>query len=218
MYLTKIPPFIQRLYPRFIWRFPTDKKRIYLTFDDGPSPEVTPWVLKQLDEYKAKATFFLIGEKVKKHPELVHEIIDQGHSIGNHTYNHLNGRKADTKPYLKNFLKGQRVIEEFTGYRTNLFRPPYGKITRSQANYILETHKIVMMDVLSGDFDRKLSAGTCYKNVIKNAVPGSIILFHDSKKAFPVLQQVLPQVLEYYFEKDYRFRAIKLWNDETVAV
>ena len=218
MYLTKIPPFIQRLYPRFIWRFPTDGKRIFLTFDDGPSPEITPWVLKQLERYKAKATFFLIGEKVKAHPELVHEIIDCGHSIGNHTFNHLNGRKSDTKQYLKNFLEGQRAIEEYTGYRTNLFRPPYGKITKSQASYIMETHKIVMMDVLSGDFDKRVSGEACYKNVVKNVLPGSIVLFHDSKKAFPRLQYVLPRVLEYLAEEDYRFHAIKLLKDEKIKV
>lgn len=208
MYWNKIPPFVQQIYNRYIWRFDTKKKELYLSFDDGPTPEITEWVLEQLAKYEAKASFFLIGDKVRKHPEIVHKIIDAGHSLGNHTQNHLKGRKTETKRYLKNFLKAQKTITEYSGYRTDLFRPPYGSITNIQAEKILQTHRIIMMDVISGDFDTRKSPESCTKKVLKHAQSGSIVLFHDYEKAWPRLQLALPKVLEHFSQEGYTFKSI----------
>jgi len=208
MYLSKIPSFVQQIYNRYVWRFDTDQKELYLSFDDGPTPEITEWVLDQLAKYEAKASFFLIGDKVRKHPEIVHKIIDAGHSIGNHTQNHLKGRKTETKRYLKNFLKAQKTITEYSGYRTDLFRPPYGSITNVQAEKILQTHRIIMMDVISGDFDTRKSPENCAKKVLKHARAGSIVLFHDYEKAWPRLQLALPKTLEHFSQAGYTFKSI----------
>lgn len=208
MYLSHIPTLVQQLFSDYIWRIDTAEKILYLSFDDGPSPKITPWVLEQLQKFEAKATFFLIGDRVIKYPELVHQIIDAGHSLGNHTHHHIKGRKSDTKAYLKNFLRAQRAITEYSGYRTDLFRPPYGSLTSKQADRILRTHQIIMMDVISGDFDVKRSPETCINKVIKYARKGSIVLFHDSEKAWPRLQMALPKVLSHFAEQGYRFEEI----------
>lgn len=214
MYLKKIPAIIQRYYPDYLWRIPTgNEKVLYLTFDDGPTPEISSWVLDQLEKYGARATFFLIGKNVKAHPELVHQLLDAGHRVGNHTENHLNGWKTPLKSYLKDSLQGQKTIQEYTGKRTTLFRPPYGKITNSQAIRILRSHQIVMMDVLSGDFDESMTAQQCASAVITKAIPGSIVLFHDSVKAWDRLEEALPQVLEHFLEKGYRFEALTESSD-----
>lgn len=209
MYLSKIPPIIQQLYPRFTWRFETKEKQLYLSFDDGPSPEITEWVLDLLKKYEAKATFFLIGDRVKKYPGIVHKIIDEGHSLGNHTHTHIRGRKTETKKYFKNFLVAQRTITDYSGYRTDLFRPPYGSINSSQTDKILQTHRIIMMDVISGDFDSKKSPEWCTKKVLKHTREGSIILFHDTEKAWPRLQHTLPETLEHFSKKGYSFQPIQ---------
>lgn len=208
MYLSKVPYIIQQLYPRYIWRFPTKEKQLFLSFDDGPSPEITAWVLDLLNKYDAKATFFLIGDRVTKHPGIVHKIIDEGHSLGNHTQNHLKGRKTETKKYLKNFLLAQRSITDYSGYRTDLFRPPYGSISTIEADKILQTHRIIMMDVISGDFDPKRSPEVCAQKVIQHSQSGSIILFHDTEKALPRLKYALPKVLEHFSKRGYTFQQI----------
>ncbi|MEM6805167.1 MAG: polysaccharide deacetylase family protein [Bacteroidota bacterium] len=208
MYLSAIPKLLRQYYSRYVWKIDTDEKKLYLTFDDGPTPDITEWVLSQLEKYEAKASFFLIGDKVRKYPEIVHQLIDAGHSLGNHTQNHIKGRKTDNKRYLKNFLLAQKTISEYSGYRTDLFRPPYGSINNLQAEKILQTHRIIMMDVISGDFDRKRSPEICAKKVIKHAKAGSIVLFHDSEKAWPRLQTALPIVLEHFSQEGYQFEEI----------
>lgn len=230
LFRPKYPSVLKWLYPGRISRV-ENKKAIYLTFDDGPVPEVTPWVLDLLAKYKAKATFFCIGDNVQKYPDIFKRIQAEGHCIGNHTHNHLNGWKTPTSEYIKNvdlaenFLKNiekEKKKERNSNYElrtTNneqqaphykLFRPPYGKIKNSQAKQLKNKgFKIVVWDVISGDYNEDFSAEECYKNVINNTEPGSSIVFHDSKKAFSNLEVVLPKVLEYYKEKGLEFRSLK---------
>ncbi|WP_405199749.1 polysaccharide deacetylase family protein [Christiangramia sp. LLG6405-1] len=207
--LPKYPTVLKLLYPKRISRI-QDENAIYLTFDDGPIPEITPWVLNLLEEYSAKATFFCIGENVEKHPEIFRNILEKGHCVGNHTYNHLNGWKTGKIDYIENTQKTQ---QEFTANKffpkTKFFRPPYGKIMNAQARELMEQdYKIVMWDVISGDYDHSISAEKCYRNVINNAVDGSTIVFHDSEKAFKNLREVLPRVMRYYAEKGFSFKSL----------
>jgi peptidoglycan-N-acetylglucosamine deacetylase len=202
MYFIKPPVLLKLIYPEALWNIPTNKSEIYLTFDDGPIPEVTPWVLEQLKLFNASATFFCVGENVNKHPEIFQEVKNAGHSIGNHTYNHLNGWNCSKESYLKN-------IEECNNYtRSNLFRPPYGRLKFNQYKELKKRYKIVLWDVLSGDFDTKLSGEKCLENVIKNTKKGSILVFHDSLKAEMRLKYALPKVLEYYSEKGFIFKSL----------
>ncbi len=201
-YLNRTPKFIRNFFPGFVWRIPTNEKVLYLTFDDGPVPEVTDFVLETLAEYDAKATFFCVGENVNKHPFVYRKIIDQGHSVGSHTYNHLSGWGTENVKYFHN------VRHAATTVQSSLFRPPYGRIRPVQANFLLRHYNIVMWDVLSGDFNIRLDGQTCFENVRDNAVPGSIVVFHDSLKAFPRLQVALPKTLEYFTSLGYRFEII----------
>jgi peptidoglycan/xylan/chitin deacetylase (PgdA/CDA1 family) len=209
MYLAKIPRVVQSLFPEYLWRMEADaatgEKTVYLTFDDGPTPEVTDWVLAQLAAYDAQATFFLIGKNVESHPQIAHRVIDSGHVIGNHTYSHRNGWRTDVRSYLKDYLRGQQAIREYTGVNPVLFRPPYGKITRAQARYVRDQHTIVMMDVLTGDFDLALTGEEVYQNAIQHTEPGSVLVFHDSAKAWERIQYALPLVLQTLSEEGYRF-------------
>lgn len=231
LFLAKYPSILKKLYPERITRLNTPKT-LYLTFDDGPIPEITPWVLTQLKEYKAKATFFCIGDNIRKHKDIYKQIIEQGHSIGNHSFNHLNGWKTDTDFYVDNVLKAEETIIEngdqkkekreknqdsrnkkpnpqLATRNPKLFRPPYGKIKNSQASKLVNlNYTIVMWDVLSGDFDKTTSAEKCFNNVIKHTKEGSTIVFHDSLKASKSLKTVLPKILEYYTEKGYCFKAL----------
>jgi len=202
MYLVKTPEFIQTFFPDYIWTGSSEEKVLYLSFDDGPIPEITPWVLKQLAQYEAKATFFCVGENVKKHPSIFETLIESGHSIGNHTFNHLSGWSSDNADYIDNVQQCAEVVT------SKLFRPPYGRLKPKQAQQLKQDYRIVMWDILSGDFDPKISSDQCYKNVIKNAGPGSIIVFHDSKKAEEKLKYVLPRVLKYFSQQGYRFEQI----------
>jgi peptidoglycan/xylan/chitin deacetylase (PgdA/CDA1 family) len=173
-----------------------------VTFDDGPIPIVTPFVLKILQEHNAKATFFCIGDNISKHPEIFDEVKNAGHAIGNHTFNHLRGWATDDKTYLDNFLKCDDLLH------SNLFRPPYGRIRRSQITLLKKAKpdlKIIMWDVLSGDFDQKLKPKDCLQNVLKHTEPGSIIVFHDSLKAFDRLEYVLPKAMEEWERRGYKF-------------
>lgn len=203
MYLVKTPKFIQNLFPNFIWKVPSNEKVIYLTFDDGPIPEVTPWVLKTLKNFKAKATFFCVGQNVKKFPETFQDILAHGHSVGNHTYNHLNGWATDNIPYFHNIRHCANLV------KSSLFRPPYGRLMPKQAQFLQRHYRIIMWDVLSGDFDPKITQEQCLNNVKIKTKPGSIVVFHDSLKSFDKLQFVLPKVLQYYTEKGYRFEALQ---------
>lgn len=201
-YLVKAPRLLQLLYPDCVWKVQTEEMKVYLTFDDGPHPEITPYVLEQLALFQAKATFFCIGEQVEKYPEVYQQILDAGHRTGNHTYSHLNGWKTSDEKYFKDVEKAAAVI------KSKLFRPPYGKIRRFQLKIITGERlglRPVMWHVLSGDFDTSLKPEQCYLNVVKNTSPGSIIVFHDSEKAFPRLKDTLPKALKYLKDKGFSF-------------
>lgn len=202
MYLVKTPKFIQELFPNFTWKIPAEDKVVYLTFDDGPIPGVTPWVLEQLAQYNAKATFFCVGNNIEKHPEVFEQVQAAGHSIGNHTFNHLNGWTSDNIPYFHNI----RHCANLT--KTILFRPPYGKLRPRQTQFLLRHYRIVMWDVLSGDFDPNITEEQCLLNVTRNVEPGSIVVFHDSLKAEEKLRYALPRALAYFAEQGYRFEAL----------
>ncbi len=180
---------------------------MYLNFDDGPIQEVTPWVLETLKKFNAKATFFCVGENVNKNPEVFQEILNQGHSVGNHTYNHLNGWATDNIPYFHNVRHCANLV------KSSLFRPPYGRLMPKQAQFLQRHYRIIMWDVLSGDFDPKISQTQCWNNVKTKTKPGSIVVFHDSLKSFEKLQFVLPKVLQYFGEKGFRFEALQSEED-----
>jgi peptidoglycan/xylan/chitin deacetylase (PgdA/CDA1 family) len=202
MYLTKTPQFVQNFFPNFTWKIPTSEKVIYLTFDDGPIPEVTPWVVDQLEQYNAKATFFCVGDNVRKYPEIFSMLKDNGHTVGNHTFNHLNGWQTENVAYFHNVRHCARLVE------TDLFRPPYGKLTNKQVQFLQRHYRIVMWDVLSGDFDPKITRDQCLSNVKNHAEPGSVVVFHDNIKSFDKLEYVLPKVLAHFSEKGYQFEAL----------
>jgi peptidoglycan/xylan/chitin deacetylase (PgdA/CDA1 family) len=204
MYLIKTPWWLRKLYPTLTWQMPGKEKNIYLTFDDGPHETATPFVLDCLQQYGAKATFFCIGKNVQQYPGIYRRIIEEGHGIGNHTHNHLNGWKTKDKLYMDDIKKAADYID------SNLFRPPYGRIGRFQANFLQQvtrpSYKVIMWSVLSGDFDRKLAPQQCLDNVTLNTEPGSIIVFHDSTKAWDRMHFALPKVLEYFSKQGYTFR------------
>lgn len=202
-YFVKTPIVIKKLYSQCLWNETTTEDVLYLTFDDGPTPQVTSFVLEVLKKYNAKATFFCIGKNVKEHFDIYKQLISDGHKPGNHTFNHLNGWKTDDKKYLEDIEQAANIID------SEFFRPPYGRITKFQLKALQGEKfklKTVMWDVLSGDFDVKISPENCYLNVINNARPGSIIVFHDSLKAFPRLEYALPRVLNFFSEKGFQFK------------
>lgn len=207
MYLVKTPQFIQNLFPNYTWRIPTDEKRVFLTFDDGPIPEVTPWVLEQLAAYDAKATFFCVGDNVRKFPEVFAQVKAAGHAVGNHTFNHLNGWSTENVAYFHNVRHCANLID------SALFRPPYGRMKPKQAQFLQRHYRIVMWDILSGDFDPTITPEQCLDNVLHNVSPGAIIVFHDSLKAQDKLTYVLPQVLATLSGQGYTFEAL---NDKQV--
>jgi peptidoglycan/xylan/chitin deacetylase (PgdA/CDA1 family) len=181
-------------------------KILYLSFDDGPHPVATPFVLDTLQRYDAKATFFCIGKNVQEYPEIYRRVLIDGHRTGNHTHNHLNGWKTDDRSYYENIRAASQLID------TDLFRPPYGRITKFQASLLHRMplhYKVIMWDVLSADFDAKMTGPRCARNVIRHARPGSIIVFHDSEKAFVRLKEALPAVLNHFSELGYRFESIR---------
>ncbi len=202
MYFIKTPDFVKSLFPSFVWNINTEEKTVYLTFDDGPVPQVTPWVLDQLNTFNAKATFFCVGDNINRYPDLFDRIVEEGHQVGNHSYNHLAGWKSDNVDYFKNIRKCAHQVN------TDLFRPPYGKMKPRQAEFLSRYYKIVMWDILSGDFDEENSPERCVRNVVNNVRKGSIIVFHDSLKAFPNLKIALPQVLEELQKRGYTFESI----------
>lgn len=200
MYFVKSPYLLQLLnYPRDIWQMDKESPVLFLTFDDGPVPEVTPWVLDTLRKFNALATFFCVGDNVARHPGLFQNIHLAGHTLGNHTYNHLNGWKTPDEDYLANVMKCDSLLQ------SGLFRPPYGKATRSQKKILREKFDIVYWTVISGDFDKTITREECLDNVLKNSGNGDIILFHDSIKANEKLRFVLPAMLSHFSQKGYTF-------------
>lgn len=209
MYTVRPPFFYKLLYKKAICRFKEEGKSLFLTFDDGPIPEVTPRVLQILKDFNAKATFFCIGKNIKENPGILNQIISNGHALGNHTFNHLNGWKVKTEDYFEDILKCDHQFRESTSQRISLFRPPYGRIKLSQYTVLNTQYSIIMWDILSGDFDKNTTGEECLENVLSNAREGSIIVFHDSIKAKDKLFFVLPKVLKYFSENGYTFEAIK---------
>ena len=206
-YFVKTPRWLKKIYDSYVWSIPVNEKIVYLTFDDGPHPQATPFVLKLLKQYNALATFFCIGKNVVEHPDIYNQILIDGHAVGNHTYNHLNGWKTANEEYMKDIALAAQYIN------SNLFRPPYGRITFFQAKSLKAVMKgtdpkVIMWDVLSGDFDIDITNEDCLSNVVLSSVPGSIIVFHDSQKAFLKLQYTLPKVMEFFTEKGYSFKSI----------
>ncbi|MEN9685483.1 MAG: hypothetical protein RLZZ28_1269 [Bacteroidota bacterium] len=193
------------LYPSLVWRLKTNTKTLYLTFDDGPHETATLFALDQLKEFNAKASFFCIGKNVAAHPEIYQRILAEGHAVGNHTYNHANGWKLADEAYLNEYRQAAALVD------SNLFRPPYGKIKRSQQRKLRLFNpqlSTIMWDVLSGDFDSNLSPEACLGYVLYHSKPGSIIVFHDSTKAFERMRYALPKVLEHFSKEGYTFSAI----------
>lgn len=198
LYWIKTNSFIKKIFSKYTWDIPNSANKVYLTFDDGPTPEVTEWVLDELKKRSAKATFFCIGKNIEENPALFKRILIEGHAIGNHTMNHLNGWSTSTENYIENTMLCNQSIYKHTNQKTLLFRPPYGKIKNNQARLLLaQGYKIIMWDVLSADFDQTISKEKCLGNVIKNTRSGSIIVFHDSIKASKNLKHTLPKVLDY---------------------
>ena len=223
MFIHKTNFLMRALYPDFIWKIPTKEKEIFLTFDDGPIPEITEFVLEELNKYQAKATFFCIGGNIEKYPNIFQKIVNQQHTIGNHTFNHLKGWDTEDEIYVDNFKKCEEIIDvrcsmfdvgisEYEHRTSNLeypkFRPPFGRIKRSQAKEILKSHEIVMWDVLTGDYDQSLPKERVLTKTLQYTEQGSIVLFHDSIKASKNMMYTLPKVLEYFSERGFFFKAM----------
>lgn len=201
----KTPEIIRHFLGGYVWDKPNDENKIYLTFDDGPIPEVTPWVLGVLKQYKIPATFFCVGENISKHPEIFKQILNDGHSIGNHTYNHLKGWKTSTNIYLDNIEKAKNEMFRHS-LTTKLFRPPYGKLTSSQTKALIKlNYDIVMWTVLSKDYVQTLSPDRVLENIISNTSSGSIIVCHDNIKAFNNLKAMLPEAIETLLKRNFIF-------------
>jgi peptidoglycan/xylan/chitin deacetylase (PgdA/CDA1 family) len=180
-----------------LWQIETKEKKVYLTFDDGPTPDVTPFVLDVLKRFRLKATFFCIGDNVAKHPTLYQSVIDQGHAVGNHTFDHLNGFKTTLDTYVQNTTKASELID------SKLFRPPYGRIRKSQIGALGLDYSIVMWSIISGDFDETLNKERAMNKMMKGTEPGSIIVFHDSLKSLPNLEVLLPKYCEFLAKNNY---------------
>ncbi len=222
MYLHYSPSWVKKIFPVRIWDCHCSpiQKSIYLTFDDGPVPEVTPWVLQVLKEYNIKATFFCVGNNVQKYPHLLETIHEHGHTIGNHTFNHKNGFNTSVQEYIQDTLLTQDTLNKILPYQTPYFRPPYGRLTFSQAKQISKTHKIVMWSVLSGDFDTQISGETVLQKTLQYTKTGSVVVFHDSIKAFPRLEYALPKYIEQCLYMGYTFEPFAVHNpcDLSVAI
>jgi peptidoglycan-N-acetylglucosamine deacetylase len=205
-YLIKTPWWLKKLYPSSLtWDIPGNEKVLYLSFDDGPHPTATPFVLDTLKKFNAKATFFCIGKNVVEHKGIYQRIIEEGHKVGNHTFNHLNGWKTKDREYIHNVMQAADYID------SNLFRPPYGRISRFKIELLKNSgYKIIMWDVLSGDFDIKETKEQCATNVLLQAKPGSIVVFHDSEKAFERMCHALPIVLEKFSADGFTFKPIAI--------
>lgn len=209
----RTPKLIKGIFPKYIWNMPQDQKTIYLTFDDGPTPEITQWTLNTLERYKAKATFFCIGTNIKNHPEVFNAILEHGHSVGNHTLSHPKGWTTNADVYVNQVIKTQEIIDDhisnITAQTPKLFRPPYGQITPKQGNRLLAlSYKIIMWDILAFDWKDTLTTEQCAENVLSKTRNGSIVVFHDSLKASERMKFALPKTLEHFTQLGYQFKAI----------
>jgi peptidoglycan/xylan/chitin deacetylase (PgdA/CDA1 family) len=204
MYAVKTPALVKALYSDFIWNLNRKENSVYLTFDDGPHPQITLEVLNLLAEANAKGTFFCVGANIEKYPETYNRVLAEGHSVGNHTYDHMNGWKNSNAAYYRSILK----CKNYTN--SKLFRPPHGKITRTQAKAVKKKFDIVMWDVLSADFDKSVPKEKCFENVVRNIKPGSIVIFHDSEKSSEKMLYTLPKVLAFIAEKNWNLKAIPM--------
>jgi|TARA_B110000438_G_scaffold63623_2_gene64121 peptidoglycan/xylan/chitin deacetylase (PgdA/CDA1 family) len=198
----KTPKIVQHVFPSIIWKKKTTKKKIWLTFDDGPDKKITVFLLNLLKKLKIHATFFLIGEQIVKYPELTKKIIEDGHVIGNHSYSHLNGLLTSNKTYYNDIDRAQKIVN------SNIFRPPYGKISPIQLRTLKVKYKIIMWDVLSWDFKKNISSEKIYNNVINNTQKGSIIVFHNNIKSYQTITENLEKILVKLKEEGYRFSTI----------
>jgi len=194
------PKFIQALFPLLVWRKETKNKEIWLTFDDGPDPEITPWILSVLKEEEIKATFFLVGQQIEEFPELVGAIINDGHLIANHSYSHRNGWLTSKEKYLKDIETCQELMPN-----NKLFRPPYGKITKAQIALLKDKYKIILWDVLSWDFQQNTSPKRVQENILKNTKSGSIIVMHNNQKSYKNMQPILEETIQILKNKGFRF-------------
>lgn len=201
------PRFFQRFFPNFIWNFPDEKEGVFLTFDDGPTQEITPWVLEQLRKYNAKATFFCLAKNVEMNPDIYEQILADGHSVGNHSYSHIKGWHTDTSQYIQDIIYANSFI------KSNLFRPPYGRVSPRQILLLRHRYRIIMWDVLSMDYSKRVSPRKVVKYVMKNIHPGAIVVFHDSVKAQRNLKYALPRVLEGISDKGLVFKPIVIENN-----
>ncbi|MCK7559087.1 polysaccharide deacetylase family protein [Chitinophaga sedimenti] len=201
-YFTKTPALLKNIYRSCTWSLSPTAPVVYFTFDDGPHPQATPFVLDQLQQYNAKATFFCIGKNVVEQPDIYQRILTEGHAVGNHTHNHLNGWKTGNKTYLENIRTAGSYI------KSNLFRPPYGRVSPFQIRQLKPDFHIIMWDVLSADFDTEISGEQCLQNVVFKLQKGSIIVFHDSAKAWERLEYALPRALAFCKKKGWRMEAL----------
>lgn len=208
MFIVRPPEIITRLMPRVTWGFYGEHKKVFLSFDDGPTPDVTPWVLDNLRQYDAKATFFCLGRNVDHNPEIYKRILAEGHSTGNHTYSHLKGYGTRNQQYFDDVELAHSLID------SELFRPPYGRILSSQITEILKNYRIIMWDVLSYDYNRRVKGDVIVRNVTENVRSGSIVVFHDSAKARKNLYHALPRVLEFLSNEGYEMMAIPMKREE----
>lgn len=204
MFIEQPPQLIRCLYPSAIWRMDKDKKAVYLTFDDGPIPRVTPWVLDVLDRYRIKATFFMVGDNIRKHPDEFRMVVERGHRIGNHTFNHIRGLSYDINSYLENTDKACRMM-----MNTNLFRPPHGYMSPKQYAELKKRYKIIMWDLVTRDYNRKFTGEQILQKVKKYARNGSIITFHDSLKSEENIRYALPKAIEWLMEQGYEFKVFE---------
>ncbi len=197
--ISRPPYLLRKMYPKCVWRMPSGEKKVYLTFDDGPVPEVTPFVLDVLKQYKVGATFFCVGENVSRHPDIYERVLADGHKTANHTYNHIKGLFHRNTSYYSNVSKCAEVVD------SKLFRPPYGQLKISQHNDLSRKYRIIMWDVLSCDYSSAISPEKCLRNVTEKTRDGSIIVFHDSKRAFRNMEYALPRSIAFLQQMGYCF-------------
>lgn len=200
MFIEQPPWFYRALFPGVTWRIPAEKKCVYLTFDDGPIPEVTPWVLEQLEQLGVKATFFMVGDNVRKHPDIFKMVTDSGHCIGNHTFNHIQGLRYWTKNYIENVEKAARYIP------SHLFRPPHGHMRLPQTLWLRRHYRIVMWDVVTRDYSPHMTPDAVLGVVKKYTRNGSVIVFHDSLKAERNMREAMPKAVRWLLEQGYEFK------------